>query len=142
MHIITAIDQNDGQQKMSDLVAAGSVASRMAMLFGLLLVFRQRLELHCGDADRKIDLRWFAGRRPPARPPEGHRWIMDAIALRRGGRKGIAEEHHARHRPTNAVSPGRANFNFETINNRQCVSEYLKRIQLEGCIATSLVYFG
>jgi hypothetical protein len=33
-------------------------------------------------------------------------------------------------------------FNFETINNRQCVSEYLKRTQLEGCIATSLVYFG
>jgi hypothetical protein len=30
MHIITAIDQNDGQQQMSDLVAAGSVASRMA----------------------------------------------------------------------------------------------------------------
>jgi len=39
------------------------------------------------------------------RLPADPRWIMDAIALRRDGRKGTAEEHHARHRPTNAVSP-------------------------------------
>jgi hypothetical protein len=47
--------------------------------------------------------------------PEGRRWIMDAIALRRGGRKGIAEEHHARHRPTNAVSPGRAKVSISRL---------------------------
>ena len=35
--------------------------------------------------------------------PEGPRWIMDAIALRRDGRKGTAEGHRAR--TTNAVSP-------------------------------------
>ena len=46
--------------------------------------------------------------RPPASLPAGPRWIMDAIALRRDGRKGTAEEHHARHRPTNAVSPAGA----------------------------------
>ena len=41
--------------------------------------------------------------------------FMDAIALRRGGRKGIAEEHHARHRPTNAVSPGRAKVSISRL---------------------------
>ena len=43
--------------------------------------------------------------------PAGPRWIMDAIALRRDGGEGThhAEEHHARYRPANAVSPvGRA----------------------------------
>src|SRR6478752_9816400 len=77
------------------------------------------------DADRKIDLRWFAGRpRPCGSPrageefrwsedgrqtgfgllpslPEGPRWIMDAIALWRGGHQGTAEGYRAR--TTNAV---------------------------------------
>src|SRR6476619_6458905 len=81
------------------------------------------------DADRKIDLRWFTGRpRPCGSPrageefrwpedgrqtgfgllpslPAGPRWIMDAVALRRDGRKGTAEEHRARHRSASAVSP-------------------------------------
>src|SRR4029077_9282562 len=77
------------------------------------------------NADRKIDLRWFAGR-PCGSPrageefqwpedgrqtgfgllpslPEGPRRIVDTIALRRDGRKGTAEGH--RTRTTNAVSP-------------------------------------
>src|SRR6478736_8462802 len=79
------------------------------------------------DADRTIDLRWFAGRPRPCgsprageksrRPkggrqtgfgllpslPEGPRWIMDAIALWRGGHQGTAEGHRAR--TTHAVKP-------------------------------------
>ena len=57
---------------------------------------------------------------------------MDAIALRRDGRKGTPEEHHARRRPTNAVSPAGACPPAATV----CFSKLV--LTLHGSFALSL----